>query len=95
MFDVMRSYSPLHNIRSDGVSPPQFVVVAERDFSAPPAQAYKYVGARQAALQAAGSDAPVLLRLLRGEGHTRWHHEVATRVTAEEIAFLYSFVNQN
>lgn len=95
MFDVLRSYSPLHNIRNDGASPAQLVVVAERDFSAPPAQAYKYAAARQAALKAAGSDAPVLLRLLRGEGHTRWHYEVATRVSAEEIAFLHSFVNQN
>jgi putative CocE/NonD family hydrolase len=90
-FDVMRSYSPLQNVRSDGRAPAQLVVVADRDTSAPPPQAYKYVAARQEARRSAGEYAPVLLRIVHGEGHNDWKTQSSRRTLAEEIAFLHHF----
>jgi uncharacterized protein len=85
MFEVMRSFSPLHNVKPYG--PPQLVVVAEQDINAPPAQAYKYVAARLEALES--EDQPVLLRVAEGEGHTGWRPEMTRRTIAEEVAFLW------
>jgi uncharacterized protein len=90
MFAALRAYSPAHNVRGDG--PAQLVVVADQDFSAPPGQAYKFVAARQAALAEAGRDTPVLLRLVRGEGHGGWRDESIRSVLADEISFLWHIV---
>lgn len=86
MFDVLRSYSPVHNVRAGG--PAQMVVVASEDASAPPGQAYKFVAARQAAEADHETAVPVLLRVVQGEGHTGWRPESIRRTLAEEIAFL-------
>jgi len=88
MLDVMRSYSPLQNVKAYG--PPQLVVAAERDFSAQPAQIYKYVAERIDQLES--EEQPILLRLVPGEGHTGWKPENMRRTIAEEIAFLRHFV---
>jgi putative CocE/NonD family hydrolase len=82
MFELLRAYSPVHNVRPGG--PAQMVVVAEQDFSAPPGQACKLVAARQAVER----DAPVLLRVVKGEGHTGWRPASTRGALAEEIAFL-------
>jgi uncharacterized protein len=91
MFDALRAYSPAHNVHGDG--PAQLVVVAERDFSAPPGQAYKFVAARQAALAAAGRETPVLLRVVPGEGHGGWQDHTTRSVLADEVAFLWHIVH--
>jgi uncharacterized protein len=91
MFDALRAYSPAHNVHGDG--PAQLVVVAERDFSAPPGQAYKFVAARQAALAAAGRDTPVLLRVVPREGHGGWRDETTRSVLADEVAFLWHIIH--
>ena len=83
MFEFLRGYSPVHNVHAG--SPPQMIVVAEHDGSAPPGQAYKYVAARQAA---EGGRVPVLLRMISGEGHTGWKLPNTRRALAEEITFL-------
>ena len=90
MFAALRAYSPAHNVHGDG--PAQLVVVATRDFNAPPGQAYKFVAARQAALAEAGRDTPVLLRLVEGEGHGGWREESTRSVLADEVAFLWHMV---
>jgi putative CocE/NonD family hydrolase len=90
MFEALRAYSPAHNVHGDG--PAQLVVVAQQDFNAPPGQAYKFVAARQAALAAAGRDTPVLLRLVKGEGHGGWREESTRSVLADEVAFLWHLV---
>jgi uncharacterized protein len=92
MFAVLRGYSPAHNVHGDG--PAQLVVIADRDFSAPPGQAYKFVAARQAALEEAGRDTPVLLRLVEGEGHGGWRDESTRGVLADEISFLWHIVHR-
>jgi uncharacterized protein len=91
MFATLRGYSPAHNVHGDG--PAQLVVVADRDFSAPPGQAYKFVAARQAALSEAGRDTPVLLRLVEGEGHGGWRDESTRSVLADEVAFLWHIIH--
>jgi putative CocE/NonD family hydrolase len=90
MFAAMHAYSPAHNVHGDG--PAQLVVVAERDFNAPPGQSYKFVAARQAALADVGRDTPVLLRLVPGEGHGGWRDESTRSVLADELAFLWHVV---
>lgn len=90
MFAALRAYSPAHNVHGDG--PPQLVVVADQDFNAPPGQAYKFVAARQRALADAERDTPVLLRLVRGEGHGGWREESMRSALADEVAFLWHFV---
>ena len=91
MFDVLRAYSPAHNVHGDG--PAQMVVVAELDFNAPPGQAYKFVAARQAALSQAGRDTPVLLRIVEGEGHVEWRPHSTRQVLSEEMAFAWHILN--
>ena len=93
-FDVLRSYSPLHNIRDDVRTPAHFVVAAEHDVSAQPQQIYPYVAARQAAIARSPHYAPVLLRLVRGEGHTEWPPATTRRTLAEQTAFLHHFALQ-
>ncbi len=90
MFATLRAYSPAHNVHGDG--PPQLVVVADQDFNAPPGQAYKFVAARQSALADAGRDTPVLLRIVKGEGHGGWTEDSLRGVIADEVAFLWHIV---
>ena len=91
VFDLMRSFSPLQNVRSDVRTPAQLVVAADHDIAAPPGQVYKYVAARQEAVAASMQYSPVLLRMVQGEGHTDWPAEATRRVLAEEVAFLWHF----
>lgn len=93
-FEVMRAYSPLHNTRSDVRTPAQFVVAAAEDVAAQPSQIYPYVAARQDAVRASGHHAPVLLRVIHGEGHNDWRPEATRGMIAEEIAFLHHFARQ-
>ena len=94
VFRLLRSYSPLHNIRSDVRTPATFVVAAEQDVSASPSQIYPYVAARQDGMAASAEYAPVLLRTVPGEGHTDWAPEKTRCVLAEETAFLHHFATQ-
>jgi prolyl oligopeptidase len=66
-FNVLFSYSPLHNI-SDGLQyPPIFITTADTDDRVVPAHARKFT----AALQEANPDTtnPILLRIEKGAGH--------------------------
>ena len=91
MFAALRAYSPAHNVHGDG--PPQLEVVADQELNAPPGQAYKFVAARQKALADAGRDTPVLLRLVKGEGHGGWTEDSTRGVIADEVAFLWHIVH--
>ena len=90
-FAALRAYSPLQNVREGGRAPAQLVVVADRDISARPPQVYRYVATRQQASRCAPDYAPVLLRVVRGEGHGDWPPETTRLTLAEEIAFLHHF----
>jgi prolyl oligopeptidase len=85
LFDALRAYSPVHNVRPAQRKPPLLVVVAENDDSAPPGQAYRFTAACQAA---ASEDQIVLLRTLPGVGHVGWPRRVMLAALAEEMAFF-------
>jgi len=93
MLEVMLSYSPLQNVRMVPRSPAHLVIVADQDRSARPGQAYQYVAARQQAIERSSGYSPVLLRIVRGEGHTDWPPATTRGVLAEEIAFLWHFAS--
>jgi prolyl oligopeptidase len=63
---ILRRLSPYHNIRRGACHPPTLVMTGDRDQTAVPAHAYKYVAAMQHAQSCAR---PVLLKVMRGAGH--------------------------
>jgi prolyl oligopeptidase len=86
MFDILRSYSPYHNIRNDGTAyPAVLVTTADTDDRVVPGHSFKYM----AALQAANTGPqPKLIRI-----ETRAGHGAGTPIskviaeTADEWAF--------
>lgn len=65
-FQILRSYSPYHNIREGGKYPPVLIETADHDDRVFPAHSFKY-GARLQAAQ--GGDAPILMRIETKAGH--------------------------
>jgi prolyl oligopeptidase len=65
-FKALYAYSPYHNVRPGRCYPPTLVMAGERDQTAVPLHAYKFVAAMQAAQ---GCNHPVLLKLMWGTGH--------------------------
>lgn len=67
MFEYLYGYSPLHTIKSDGISYPAILITtADHDDRVVPAHSFKYA----AALQAANTgDAPKLIRIETKAGH--------------------------
>jgi prolyl oligopeptidase len=67
MFDILRAYSPYHNIRNDGTAyPAVLVTTADTDDRVVPGHSFKYTAALQAANTGA---APKLIRIERRAGH--------------------------
>ena len=86
MFDVLRAYSPLHNIQSGATYPAILITTADTDDRVVPGHSFKYA----AALQAADTGlAPKLIRI-----ETRAGHGAGTPIskiieeTADEWAFI-------
>jgi prolyl oligopeptidase len=65
-FEVLRAYSPLHNIKPGVKYPPTFIVTGDHDDRVVPAHSFKFAAALQAA-QAGPS--PVLIRIDVASGH--------------------------
>ncbi len=95
MLQLIKSYSPYHNIASDHCYPPILVQVGELDVTTTPMHGYKYVAALQDAA-AASCEHPMLLKIARGAGHsagaTRFEQ---ARTQAEQFAFLYKVLGLN
>ncbi len=53
-FEILRSYSPLHNIEKGRTYPPILITTADHDDRVLPAHAYKFAAALQAAGAARG-----------------------------------------
>lgn len=66
-FRALLAYSPVHNVRPDRCYPATMVSPGELDEVTPPLHAYKFVAALQ---HAQSCDAPILLRVTWGAGHT-------------------------
>ena len=85
-FLVLRSYSPLHNIKAGGSWPAVMVMTGDHDDRVFPAHSFKYAAELQH-LRPAG--APVLLRVDRRAGHGAGKPTVkALEETADAYAFL-------
>lgn len=65
-FEVLRKYSPLHNIRKGGIYPPTLVTTADHDDRVMPGHSLKYAAALQ---QAQEGPAPILIRVETRAGH--------------------------
>ena len=81
----LRRYSPLHNVRPQRY-PPTMITTADHDDRVVPAHSYKFAAALQAAQQA---DAPILLRVGIGTGHSSGKPTAkAIAEAADRLAFL-------
>ena len=86
MFEYLRGYSPLHNVRSGVDYPATLIMTAERDDRVVPAHSYKFA----ATLQHANPEgAPMLIRIERRAGHgagTSIQQRIG--MSADRLAFL-------
>jgi prolyl oligopeptidase len=90
MFEYLRAYSPLHNIKSGGAPYPAILVTtADHDDRVVPAHSFKYA----ATLQAADTgDAPKLIRIETKAGHGSG--KPISKVI-DEAADIYAFIMYN
>ncbi|MDR0831091.1 MAG: prolyl oligopeptidase family serine peptidase [Prevotellaceae bacterium] len=90
MYEYLRAYSPMHNIKSDGTPYPAILVTtADHDDRVVPAHSFKYA----ATLQAANTgDAPKLIRIDTKAGHGSGK---PISKTIDENADVYSFIMWN
>jgi prolyl oligopeptidase len=84
-FKVLRSYSPLHNIRPGVKVPPTMILTGDHDDRVFPAHSFKFAAELQ---HAHGGDAPVLLRVDIRAGHGAGK---PTAKQLEETADIYAF----
>ncbi len=89
MFEVLLSYSPLHNVR-EGVSyPATLVLTGDHDDRVVPAHSFKFTAALQ---RAQAGDAPVLARIETSTGHGMGK---PASVVAAECADLLAFAAEH
>jgi prolyl oligopeptidase len=85
-FEVLRRYSPLHNVRPGTHYPPTLVLTADHDDRVVPAHSFKFTAALQAAQ---GGDAPILARIETRAGHSAG---TPTSKLIEARADVYAFL---
>ncbi len=66
MFEVLRAYSPLHNVETGRSYPPTLVMTGDHDDRVLPGHSYKFAATLQ---QAQGGLDPILLRVDVKSGH--------------------------
>lgn len=88
-FQVLRAYSPYHNIEEGTKYPPVLIETADHDDRVFPAHSFKY-GARLQAAQ--GGDAPILMRIETKAGHGAGTPTDKTiEAAADRFAFFMKF----
>lgn len=85
MFNVLRGYSPLHNLKPGVCYPATLITTGDRDDRVVPSHSFKYAAALQ---RAQGCSRPVLLRVDRGATHA--YRPTDRRIG--EAADLWAFV---
>lgn len=86
MFEVLRAYSPLHNVEEGTAYPATLVLTGDHDDRVVPAHSFKFTAALQAAQ---GGDAPVLARIETAAGHGLGKPaDVVAAETADLLAFV-------
>ncbi len=86
MFQVLRAYSPLHNLRSGTCYPATLVTTGDHDDRVVPAHSFKFAAALQA-VQAC--DKPTLIRIETRAGHGAGK---PTQMMIEEVADRWAFM---
>ncbi len=89
MFEYLRAYSPLHNLRPGTRYPATLVTTADHDDRVVPAHSFKFAATLQ---QCQAGPAPVLIRIDSKAGHGGGK-PLAKRL--EESADIYGFIMQN
>jgi prolyl oligopeptidase len=89
MFDVLRAYSPLHNVVAGTSYPATLVLTGDHDDRVVPAHSFKFTAALQ---HAQAGPAPVLARIETATGHGVGK---PVRVVAEETADLLAFAAEH
>jgi prolyl oligopeptidase len=85
-FEVLRRYSPLHNVRPGTRYPATLVLTADHDDRVVPAHSFKFTAALQAAQ---AGDAPVLARIETRAGHGQG---TPTTKLIDERTDVYAFL---
>jgi prolyl oligopeptidase len=89
MFDYLKGYSPLHNLKPGTKYPATMVTTADHDDRVVPAHSFKFAAALQ---QAHAGENPVLIRIETNAGHGAGK---PTSKVIDEIADIYSFFFYN
>lgn len=89
MFDYLRAYSPLHNLKKGVSYPATLVTTADHDDRVVPAHSFKFAATLQ---ECQGGTAPVLIRIDSKAGHGSGK-PLAKQL--EEQADIYSFIMWN
>ena len=85
-FEVLRAYSPYHNLRPGTSYPATLVTTADTDDRVVPGHSFKFAAALQAAHE---GERPVLIRVETGAGHGGGK---PTRMRIDEAADLWAFL---
>ena len=89
MFDYLRNYSPVHNVKENVKYPATLVLTGDHDDRVVPAHSFKFAAELQA--KQAG-DAPVLIRIETQAGHGGG---TPVSKTIDEFADIFSFTLYN
>jgi prolyl oligopeptidase len=87
MFEYLKSYSPLHNVRHEGPYPPILHMVGENDPRCKPGHIYKYIAEMQ---RTEDADRMAILRLIRDAGHGSGRKDDMKGWFADELAFAWA-----
>ncbi len=87
-FEILRAYSPLHNIKGDIEYPPILVMCGGQDFTAHPGHALKFVATMQ---DLAGIDS-AWLYYKPGAGHSSLFSTEEGKTDFQAYADMYSFI---
>jgi prolyl oligopeptidase len=85
-FQVLRAYSPVHNVRKGTRYPPVLITTADHDDRVVPGHSFKYAAAMQEAQEGPG---PILIRIETRAGHGAGK---PTTKIIEETADMFAFV---
>lgn len=89
-FKVLRSYSPLHNIRAGVNYPATLVTTADHDDRVVPAHSFKYAATLQSVAGPSTTN-PLLIRIDVNSGHGASN----TKKNIETMAHIYAFIWSN
>ncbi|NOZ95561.1 MAG: S9 family peptidase [Acidobacteria bacterium] len=89
MFEVLRAYSPYHNIHRGTHYPATLITTADHDDRVFPAHSFKYAARLQAAQ---GGPAPILIRIETRAGHGAG---MPTQKRMDEAADIMAFLSKN